>query len=153
MKETYFKSVVMIERLHRLFLEVMKFELDRMNIYDINNVQCLILYKVGREEVTVGDFRNHGYYLGSNVNYNLRMMVQHEYVTQKPNDHDRRSSCLKLSEKGLALYDKLDKLFETHVKALALGDIKAAQFKELNDTLITLETFWKGMLTRWNDKH
>src|SRR5476649_1853148 len=111
MKESYFQSVVMIERLHRLFLEVVKVELDRLDIRDINNVQCLVLYNIGKGQVTVGELTNRGYYLGSNVSYNLRKMVQHSYLVQEASAHDRRSSHVKLSDKGLSLHDKLDDLF------------------------------------------
>lgn len=148
MKENYFKSVAMIERLHRLFLEVLKVELDRMEIRDINNIQCLILYNVGREQITVGDFKNRGYYLGSNVNYSLNLMVQNKYLLQEPGAHDRRTSCVKLSEKGLKLYGKLDKLFTLHAKALAHEGVDAAQLDELDRMLSNLEGFWKSLLTQ-----
>ncbi|MDF3034402.1 MAG: MarR family transcriptional regulator [Alphaproteobacteria bacterium] len=147
MKETYFKSVVMIERLHRLFLEVVKVELDRMKIRDINNVQCLVLYNVGRGQVTVGELTNRGYYLGSNVSYNLRKMVQNNYLLQEPSAHDRRSSHVKLSEKGLKLHDKLDELFTMHAKALAREGIDAAKADELDGMLTSLEGFWTNLLT------
>lgn len=148
MKENYFKSVVMIERLHRLFLEVVKIELDRMKIRDINNVQCLVLYNVGRGQVTVGELTNRGYYLGSNVSYNLRKMVQNNYLLQEPSTHDRRSSHVKLSDKGLKLHDKLDELFTMHAKALANEGINAAKASELDDMLTSLEGFWTSLLTR-----
>lgn len=148
MKENYFKSVVMIERLHRLFLEVVKIELDRMKIRDINNVQCLVLYNVGRGQVTVGELTNRGYYLGSNVSYNLRKMVQNSYLLQEPSTHDRRSSHVKLSEKGIKLHDKLDELFTMHAKALAHEGIDAAKASQLDNMLTTLEGFWTSLLTR-----
>jgi len=146
MKENYFKSVVMIERLHRLFLEVVKVELDRMKIRDINNVQCLVLYNVGRGQVTVGELTNRGYYLGSNVSYNLRKMVQNHYLIQEPSAHDRRSSHVKLSEKGLKLHDRLDDLFTTHAKALAQEGISSAKAEELDRLLTGLESFWKKLV-------
>ena len=148
MKENYFKSVVMIERLHRLFLEVVKVELDRMKIRDINNVQCLVLYNVGRGQVTVGELTNRGYYLGSNVSYNLRKMVQNSYLVQEPSAHDRRSSHVKLSDKGIKLHDRLDELFTMHAKALAHEGIDAAKAAELDGMLNSLETFWTSLLTR-----
>ena len=148
MKESYFKSVVMIERLHRLFLEVMKVELERMGIWDISNTQCLILYNVGRGQVAVGDLKNFGYYLGSNVTYNLSKMLENKYVLQERNTHDRRSRHVKLSEKGLALYDRLDKLLKRHTKALPHEGVDAAQLDELDGLLTSLEGFWKGLLTR-----
>src|SRR5476649_582287 len=148
MKENYFKSVVMIERLHRLFLEVVKIELDRMKIRDINNVQCLVLYNVGRGQVTVGELTNRGYYLGSNVSYNLRKMVQNGYLVQEPSPHDRRSSHVKLSPKGLDLHDKLDDLFTMHATALSKEGVDASHAAQLDSTLTTLEGFWTSLLTR-----
>ena len=148
MKENYFKSVVMIERLHRLFLEVIKVELDRMNIRDINNVQCLVLYNVGRGQVTVGELTNRGYYLGSNVSYNLRKMVLNSYLIQEPSPHDRRSSHVKLSAKGLSLHDKLDELFTMHTKALAKEGVDAPRADQLDKTLGSIEAFWTSLLTR-----
>jgi len=148
MKENYFKSVVMIERLHRLFLEVVKIELERMKIRDINNVQCLVLYNIGRGQVTVGELTNRGYYLGSNVSYNLRKMVQNGYLVQEPSAHDRRSSHVKLSDKGLKLHDKLDDLFTMHAKALSHEGIDASKSNQLDTMLNSLESFWTSLLTK-----
>lgn len=148
MKESYFQSVVMIERLHRLFLEVVKVELDRLEIRDINNVQCLILYNISKGQVTVGELTNRGYYLGSNVSYNLRKMVQNGYLVQEPSLHDRRSSHVRLSNKGLELYSKLDKLFEMHAAALRHEGITQESSRILEETLHKLESFWSSLLTR-----
>lgn len=147
MKETYFESVVMIERLHRLFLEVVKVELDRMNIRDINNVQCLVLYNIGKGQVTVGELTNRGYYLGSNVSYNLRKMVQNSYLVQEPSSHDRRSSHVKLSSKGIKLYEKLDDMFALQATALN-HDLKLETPHLLASSLQGLEQFWTALLTK-----
>lgn len=149
MKEAYFESVVMIERLHRLFLEVIKAELDRMGMRDINNVQALVLYNIGDEQVTVGELTNRGYYLGSNVSYNLRKMVQNEYLIQEPSPHDRRSSHVKLSPKGMDLYQKLDKTLGQHVQYLERNQRGDESFlNSLGKTLKSLESFWNGLLLR-----
>ena len=79
MKETYFETIRLIERLHRQFLEVVKVELDRTGVVDINNIQALILSNIGKKELTVGELTNRGYYLGSNVSYNVKKMVEHGY--------------------------------------------------------------------------
>jgi hypothetical protein len=71
-KRVYLGSLQLIERLHRRFLGVVKVELDRLRIQDINNIQSLILYNVGRAEMTVGELTSRGYYLGSNVSYNVK---------------------------------------------------------------------------------
>jgi len=89
---SYYRTIVMIERLHRLFLDDLKRELIRMRVYDINNVQCLLLYNIGDNEVNVGDLTHRGYYLGSNVSYNLRKLVENGYLSQKPSRNDRRQS-------------------------------------------------------------
>lgn len=110
MKALYFEMITLIERLHRLFLDVLKVELDRMRLYDINNTQCFILYNVGKSELTVGEVSNRGYYLGSNVSYNLKKLVENGYFVQEKSQHDKRASKIRLSEKGLKLYEKVDKI-------------------------------------------
>lgn len=145
MKESYFESVVMIERLHRLFLEVVKGELDRMGKRDINNVQSLILYNIGHNQLTVGELTNRGYYLGSNVSYNLRKLVQFGYVEQIPSPHDRRSSHVKLSAKGLELYAHLDTVLTGHSSNLSKS-VQPDQFFNFCDTLHKLEGFWSSLL-------
>lgn len=148
MKDSYFQSVVMIERLHRLFLEVVKVELDRLDIRDINNVQCLVLYNIGKGQVTVGELTNRGYYLGSNVSYNLRKMVQNAYLIQEPSEHDKRSSHVRLSNKGLELYNRLDDILADHAKALDKAEISTDKMEILGDTLHKLEGFWSSLLVR-----
>lgn len=146
MKNEYFETIVLIERLHRLFLEVIKVDLDRMETRDINNVQALILYNIGTSQLTVGELTNRGYYLGSNVSYNLRKMVQNGYVDQVPSPHDRRSSHVKLSEKGLMLYKRLDDVLSK--QASQLSENTASHMDKLCHTLKTLEQYWMGLVSR-----
>jgi hypothetical protein len=47
-KESYFETIRLIERLHRQFLEVIKVELDRTGVIDTNNIQALILSNIGK---------------------------------------------------------------------------------------------------------
>ncbi len=148
MKESYFEAVVMIERLHRLFLELIKLELDRMKRRDINNVQALVLYNIGENQLTVGELTNRGYYLGSNVSYNLRKMVQNGYVEQIPSSHDRRSSHVKLSSKGLQLFAQLDELLGNQAKHLTLDIVGEKDMNNFCQVLRKLEGFWTTSLTR-----
>ena len=115
MKDTYFETIRLIERLHRQFLEVVKAELDRIGVEDINNVQALILSNVGREELTVGELTNRGYYLGSNVSYNVKKMVENGYLIQERSTHDRRSIRVRVSDKGLTLCDHVEALHRRHI--------------------------------------
>lgn len=147
MKEEYFESVQALERLHRLFLDVVKSELDNLNIFDINNVQTIVLYNIGTSQLTVGELTNRGYYLGSNVSYNLRKMVQNGYVLQVPTPHDRRSSHVKLSAKGLDLYKKFDHIFQKHGEGLNSKGGKET-LAQLGSSLQKLERFWNELSSK-----
>lgn len=147
MKESYFEIVVMIERLHRLFLEVVKEELDRLSRLDITSVQALILYNIGRNhQLTVGELTHKGYYLGSNVSYNLRKMVQNGYVTQVPSAHDKRSSHVKLSQKGQELFSKLEKAFLKHTESIQNSSKEGINLDEFNSHLKIFENYWSSLI-------
>src|SRR5579872_2700676 len=100
METAYLDVVALVERLHRQFLEVVKLELDTQGIHDINNVQGLILFNIGDLEMTVGELTLRGCYLGSNVSYNVKKMVENDYLVQERSTHDRRSMRVRLSPKG-----------------------------------------------------
>jgi DNA-binding MarR family transcriptional regulator len=144
-KEVYFDTIMLIERLHRLFLDVIKIELDRMRIQDINNVQCLILYNIGKSELTVGEVSNRGYYMGSNVTYNLKKMVENGYIVQEPSPHDRRSSHVRLSEKGLHLFERVDTIITEHTKNISHNGITEQDMRTIKNLLQRLEAFWNFM--------
>ena len=103
MKDQYLISIRLIERLHRRFLDVIKAELDRLGIEDINNVQTLILFNINEEQLTVGELTVRGYYLGSNVSYNVKKLVENDYLIQERSSHDRRMTRVRLAPKGLDL--------------------------------------------------
>ena len=147
MIQSYHEAISLIERLHRHFLEVVKVELDRLGMADVNNVQTLILYNIGKEELTVGELTNRGYYLGSNVSYNVKKMVEHGYLEHERSAHDRRSIRVRLSAKGLELYDKMNVMFERHVAALEASPIDEETLQGATRSLRELERFWTNLLT------
>ena len=143
MKEDYLEAVSLIERLHRRYLEVIKSELDALKIDDINNVQALVLYNLGNDQISIGELTTKGCYLGSNVSYNLKKMLQNGYVEQTTSKHDRRSYVIKLSSKGMSLCRKLDAALDRHVSALKeQGTEDMAAFVQ---TLQKLEQFWSNI--------
>ena len=142
MTHPYRDAIFLIERLHRHFLEVVKVELDRANIEDINNVQALILYNIGQEELTVGELTNRGYYLGSNVSYNVKKMVENGYLANERSTHDRRSVRLRLSPKGLELLTRMSEMFTRQIGALSDANITEAGLKDTIKQLQVLEQFW-----------
>ena len=141
MKEIYTQSILMIERLHRRFLDVVNTELERLKTDDINNVQALILYNINNDELTIGELTNRGYYLGSNVSYNVKKLVENGYLVQEKAPHDKRSVRIKLSEKGLTLCKRVDDLYQRNVDALS-KETDANTLQNLNKFLEQLERFW-----------
>lgn len=148
MKNIYTETILLVERLHRRFLDVIKTELDRLRIDDINNVQTLILYNISGEQLTVGELTNRGYYLGSNVSYNVKKLVENEYLVQEKSPHDKRSTRVRLSDKGLELCEKVDALYERNVEDLIKEDPTLESLKETNKTLHELERFWTDFMNR-----
>lgn len=138
----YYETIHVIERLHRQSLDVLKLELDRLGIQDINNVQSLILYSIGSDQLTVGELTLRGYYLGSNVSYNLKKMVESGYLVQERSLHDRRSVRIKVSSKGAALKLKLDDFFDRDGKHLVSAGLGSKELAELAELLNRLERFW-----------
>lgn len=141
MKEEYLSVIRLIERLHRQFLEVVKGEIDRMGIRDINNIQALILYNIGDDELTVGELTHRGYYLGSNVSYNVRKMVENGYLEQERSTHDRRSIRVRLSDKGKTVRDKVETMIEEQQAKLAESGINAEQLQFTATVLNRIERF------------
>ncbi len=138
----YYEAIQLIERLHRHFLDVLKVELDKKGIQDINNVQSMILYNIGDDEMTVGELTIRGYYLGSNVSYNVKKMVENDYLVQERSVHDKRSIRVKLSDKGLELKTAISDMFARHEGQIEGTEVTDERLKELNDTLQMLERFW-----------
>lgn len=138
----YYESINLIERLHRQFMDVLKVELERANVLDINNVQSLILHNIGTDELTVGELTVRGYYLGSNVSYNVKKMVENGYLVQERSIHDKRSVRVKLSEKGRKLDEAITKLYKRHEERLAGSPLTAQRLETMNHALRDLESFW-----------
>jgi DNA-binding MarR family transcriptional regulator len=142
----YYETIHLIERLHRHSLDVLKVELDRLGIQDINNVQTLILYNIDEDDLTVGELTMRGYYLGSNVSYNVNKMVETGYLVRERSVHDRRSVRVRLSPKGVALRDNVKTMFERHVRSLQQLGIQPDEMLVTNETLTRLERFWSQMI-------
>lgn len=142
MNTPYYEAINLIERLHRQFLDVLKVELERGGIHDINNVQSMILYNIGDDEMTVGELTMRGYYLGSNVSYNVKKMVENGYLVQERSIHDKRSVRVHLSDKGKALNDAMDELYTQHEEKLEAAGLSNERIDQLNETLKDVEQFW-----------
>jgi DNA-binding MarR family transcriptional regulator len=141
MTEEYLAVISLIGRLHRQFLEIVKLELDGADIRDINNVQAVMLFNLGDAEMTVGELTLRGCYLGSNVSYNLKKMVENGYVEQARSPHDRRSVHVRLTPKGRELRDRLVAMHRRHAELLQCA-ATAPDLEHASATLRRLERFW-----------
>lgn len=146
MGSAYFESILLIEKLHRQFLEVVKVALDVGGVTDINNIQALILYNLGEDDLTVGELTYRGYYLGSNVSYNVKKMGENGYLTQERSSFDKRTIRVRLSPKGLALRDRLRAMFDSHEARLGKDELNESTLTEANATLKALERFWREVM-------
>jgi len=143
----YLEALTLVERLHRRLLDVIKDEFDRRGRSDINSVQALLLYNIGDKELTAGELRTRGYYLGSNVSYNLKKLVEMAFLDHQRSRVDRRSVRIKVTEKGREVRDIIEGLCQKHVRTVEqVGGINAEEFSTLNKSLHRLERFWTDQI-------
>ncbi len=143
LRKSYLETLNLVERLHRQLLDVIKDELDRRDEREINSVQALLLFNVGDQELTAGELRTRGHYLGSNVSYNLKKLVESGHIHHERSEADRRSVLVRLTRKGESVRDMLKELFDRHLGSLeAVGNVGVADMDGLNVTLKRLERFW-----------
>jgi DNA-binding MarR family transcriptional regulator len=139
----YIEAVTLVERLHHQLLDVIKDEFERRSRMHINSVQALLLNNIGDNEFTASELRARGYYLGSNVSYNLKKLVEMGFLDYQRSQLDRRSVRIKLTDKGGEVRDIVDKLYHKHASTVEqVGGISADEFTMLNKSLRRLERFW-----------
>jgi DNA-binding MarR family transcriptional regulator len=142
-RKHYLETLNLVERLHRQLLDVIKDELDRRDEREINSVQALLLFNVGDQELTAGELRTRGHYLGSNVSYNLKKLVEAGYIHHERSEADRRSVLVRLTKKGEDVRDMLRELFDRHLLSLeAVGNVASPDMEAANVTLKRMERFW-----------
>ena len=143
----YLDALTLVERLHRRLLDVIKDEFDRRGRSDINSVQALLLYNIGDKELTAGELRTRGYYLGSNVSYNLKKLVELGFLDHQRSRVDRRSVRIRLTPQGQEIRKIVDALYQKHVKTVEqVGGISNDEFATLNKSLHRLERFWTDQI-------
>ncbi len=146
-RPVYLESLTLVERLHRRLLDVIKDEFDRRDRSDINSVQALLLYNIGDKELTAGELRTRGYYLGSNVSYNVKKLVEMGYLHHARSRIDKRSVRISLTDKGKAIHALVGALYEKHVLTVEqIGGISTDEFHRMNQALVRLERFWTDQI-------
>ncbi|MEM8789656.1 MAG: winged helix DNA-binding protein [Pseudomonadota bacterium] len=143
----YLDTLAMVERLHRLLLDVIKDEFERLGLIDINSVQALLLFNIGENEVTAGELKSRGYYQGSNVSYNLKKLVEAGYMHHQKCNIDRRAVRVRLTEKGRQVRETVQHLFERHAEGIDTQNVMGLdQLQTINEALRRLERFWSDQI-------
>jgi DNA-binding MarR family transcriptional regulator len=146
-RPVYLEALSMVERLHRRLLDVIKDEFDRRGRSDVNAVQALLLYNIGDKELTAGELRTRGYYLGSNVSYNVKKMVEMGYLHHARSRIDRRSVRISLTEKGEEVHKIVASLYDKHAMTVEqIGGVFVDDFVRMNQSLARLERFWTDQI-------
>jgi len=146
-RSLYLESLQLVERLHRRLLDVVKDEFDRNGRSDINAIQALLLFNIGNAELTAGELRSRGYYLGSNVSYNLKKLVELGFINHQRSRIDRRSVRISLTPKGQDVAEVVAGLYERHVGSIEqVGGINSEEFQQMNRVLQRLDRFWNDTI-------
>ncbi len=146
-KSRYLEALHLVERLHRRLLDVIKDEFERRGRDDVNSVQALLLYNIGDKELTASELRTRGYYLGSNVSYNVKKLVEMGYLHHARSRIDRRSVRISLTDKGRQVHDVIQALYDKHARTIEpIGGISPGDFERLNHALVRLERFWTDQI-------
>ncbi|MGV6847022.1 MAG: MarR family winged helix-turn-helix transcriptional regulator [Marinibacterium sp.] len=143
----YLEALALVERLHRLLLDVIKDEFERVGVLEINAVQALLLFNIGDNEVTAGELKSRGYYQGSNVSYNLKKLVDMGYMHHQRCEIDRRSVRVRLTPQGREIRDIVDTLFKRHAEGLQeKGVVSLDGIDEITGSLRRMERYWTDQI-------
>ena len=141
-KKEYLELTRLIERLHRRFLDLIRAELNRLGIRDINSVQALLLANIGDEQIAIRDLVERGYYQGSNVSYNVKKLADMGYLEQERSTHDRRSVSISLTAKALSVVGNIRDLEKKIAAQLDEEKFGTAEIEGLCDALRRVERTW-----------
>ena len=143
----YLDTLALVERLHRLLLDVIKDEFERVGVLEINAVQGLLLFNIGDNEVTAGELKSRGYYQGSNVSYNLKKLVEMGYMHHQRCEIDRRSVRVRLTQQGRNIRDIVSELFERHADGLQTKQVLSLEgITDISTSLKRVERYWTDQI-------
>ncbi|CUH99596.1 MarR family winged helix-turn-helix transcriptional regulator [Leisingera aquaemixtae] len=143
----YLEALALVERLHRLLLDVIKDEFERVGVLEINAVQALLLFNIGDNEVTAGELKTRGYYQGSNVSYNLKKLVEMGYMHHQRCEIDRRSVRVRLTQRGREIRDIVSALFARHAEGLEGKNVISSEgIEDITASLKRVERYWSDQI-------
>lgn len=73
--------------------------------------------------------------------------MENGYFIQEKAKHDKRSSKVRLSDKGIKLYDKLDKIFTQQATNLKYNGIVDQNLIETLKLMRKIESYWNFIIS------
>ena len=81
------------------------------------------------------------------LSYNLKKLVEMDYIHHQRSRMDRRSVRVSLTDKGHEVARIVNGLYDRHIRSIQqVGGIASGDFKELNRSLQRLERFWTDQI-------
>ena len=111
-KNMYVNNILIVSTIQRVFMKNIQFFLSQGGVSGVNPTQALIIYHIGKNRVKVNEIIKNHFYEGSNPSYNLKKMLEADYLKKTPSLNDRRVLWVSLSEKGGMLHQEMEDFFQ-----------------------------------------
>lgn len=152
MKATIVKANDLFARMNAIFMEIIRFELERVSVYNLTAAQYMILHHLKDGKIPIGDIPSRSHYFGTNISYNVKKMVEAEYLHQEKAKHDQRTHYVFISEKSKKLLVKMDIALEEHAELLVKYGISKEDIKNALNLISKIDDFWTYTLAhRYRD--
>lgn len=139
MKENYLEAIALIEKNYRLYLDVLKSEIQTLGTLDVNHTQAMILCHIGDRKLSISEIVDKGHFVGSNVSYNVKKLITSKYLQSEISEFDKRAVYITLTNKGKVMKDKLNASIESHKNIFNKYGLAQKEFEQLTETLHKLE--------------
>lgn len=139
MGNSFYKLTVHINQLNKLILDKIQTLLLENKFYDLNANQALVLSNIGKDPRHVHATNKSGYYLGTNISYNVGVLVKTGYIERINDNKDKRCAFLVLTEKGKQVLDLMEKDNVSHEKLLQKMKIDG---NNINEILVRLQAMF-----------
>lgn len=147
MKTSIIKANDMFSRMHTIFMEIIRLELERLGVYNLTSTQYMILQHLGTDRIPVGDLSLRISYFGTNISYNVRKMVESGHLIQEKAEHDHRTHYVFISPQSKELIGKMDQALEEHGEMLIKYGIDKAHICGILSAIEKIDDFWTYTLS------
>ncbi len=147
MRKSIIKANELFLRLHTLFMEIIRLELERLGVYNVTSTQFMILQHLGDDRIPIGDLSLRISSFGTNISYNVRKMVENGYLVQEKATHDHRTHYVFTSPHTKDLIKKMDSSIEDHAQMLIKYGINKEHICDILNSIEKIDDFWTYTLS------